>query len=87
MIWNGSSRFQDLWNQGVNAESFLYNPDMPARPKTLMMLFKRLRAECRNRLKLGPRIFAQRRSQHVEQHHLPGEGFGGCHRTLAPAMH
>jgi hypothetical protein len=36
-------RFQDLWNQGVNAESFLYNPDLPARPKTLMMLYKRLR--------------------------------------------
>jgi hypothetical protein len=36
-------RFQDLWNQGVNAESFLYNPDYPARAKTLMMLFKRLR--------------------------------------------
>jgi hypothetical protein len=36
-------RFQDIWNQGVNAESFLYNPDMPAKPKTLMMLYKRLR--------------------------------------------
>ena len=36
-------RFRDLWNQGVNAESFLYRPDMPARPKTLMMLYKRLR--------------------------------------------
>jgi hypothetical protein len=36
-------RFQDLWNQGVNAESFLYDPDMPAKPKTLMMLYKRLR--------------------------------------------
>jgi hypothetical protein len=36
-------RFQDLWNQGVNAESFLYNPDYPARAKTLMMLYKRLR--------------------------------------------
>jgi hypothetical protein len=36
-------RFQDLWNQGVNAESFLYNPELPAKPKTLMMLFKRLR--------------------------------------------
>jgi hypothetical protein len=36
-------RFQDLWNQGVNAESFLYNPDVSPRPKTLMMLFKRLR--------------------------------------------
>lgn len=36
-------RFQDPWNQGVNAEAFVYNPDFPARPKTLMMLFKRLR--------------------------------------------
>jgi hypothetical protein len=36
-------RFQDLWNQGVNAEAFLYDPDVPPRPKTLMMLFKRLR--------------------------------------------
>jgi hypothetical protein len=36
-------RFQDVWNQGVNAESFLYNPELPAKPKTLMMLYKRLR--------------------------------------------
>src|SRR5206468_3214398 len=36
-------RFQDLFNQGVNAESFLYNPDFPAPPKALMMLYKRLR--------------------------------------------
>jgi hypothetical protein len=36
-------RFQDLWNQGVNPEAFLYAPGIPARPKTLMMLFKRLR--------------------------------------------
>lgn len=36
-------RFQDVWNQGANAESFLYNPDLPAKPKTLMMLYKRLR--------------------------------------------
>jgi hypothetical protein len=36
-------RFQDLWNQGVNAESFIYNEQLPARPKTLMMLYKRLR--------------------------------------------
>jgi hypothetical protein len=36
-------RFQDPWNQGVNAESFLYNPGFAARPKALMMLFKRLR--------------------------------------------
>jgi len=36
-------RFQDLHNQGVNPEAFLYNPDFPPEPKTLMMLFKRLR--------------------------------------------
>jgi hypothetical protein len=36
-------RFQDLHNQGVNPEAFLYNPDFPPRPKALMMLFKRLR--------------------------------------------
>ena len=36
-------RFQDLWNQGVNAESFIYNEQLPARPKALMMLYKRLR--------------------------------------------
>jgi hypothetical protein len=36
-------RFQDLWNQGVNPEAFLYHADYPARAKTLMMLFKRLR--------------------------------------------
>jgi hypothetical protein len=36
-------RFNDLWNQGVNAESFIYDPALPAKPKTLMMLFKRLR--------------------------------------------
>lgn len=36
-------RFTDPWNQGVNAESFLYNPAFPARAKALMMLYKRLR--------------------------------------------
>lgn len=36
-------RFQDPWNQGVNAEAFLYDESMPARPKALMMLYKRLR--------------------------------------------
>ena len=36
-------RFQDLWNQGVNAEAFLYTADYPPRPKALMMLYKRLR--------------------------------------------
>jgi len=36
-------RFGDLFNQGVNAEAFLYNETFPAKPKALMMLFKRLR--------------------------------------------
>jgi hypothetical protein len=36
-------RFTDLWNQGVNAEGFVYAPEFPARAKALMMLFKRLR--------------------------------------------
>jgi hypothetical protein len=36
-------RFQDLYNQGVNPEAFLYNPDFPPQPKALMMLHKRLR--------------------------------------------
>ena len=36
-------RFTDPWNQGVNAESFLYNETFPARAKALMMLYKRLR--------------------------------------------
>lgn len=36
-------RWQDLWNQGVNAEAFLYSDTYPAKAKALMMLFKRLR--------------------------------------------
>jgi len=36
-------RFQDLFNQGVNAEAFIYNPNYSAQPKALMMLYKRLR--------------------------------------------
>jgi hypothetical protein len=36
-------RFQDLYNQGVNAEAFIYNDHFPARAKALMMLYKRLR--------------------------------------------
>jgi hypothetical protein len=36
-------RFQDLWNQGVNPEAFLYSPDYPPQPKALMMLYKRFR--------------------------------------------
>ncbi len=36
-------RFADLFNQGVNPEAFLYSPAFEARPKTLMMLYKRIR--------------------------------------------
>jgi hypothetical protein len=36
-------RFTDPWNQGVNAEAFLYDEAKPARAKALMMLYKRLR--------------------------------------------
>jgi hypothetical protein len=36
-------RFQDLFNQGVNAEAFIYDDKFPARAKALMILFKRLR--------------------------------------------
>jgi hypothetical protein len=36
-------RFQDPWNQGVNPEAFIYDEALPAKPKALMMLFKRLR--------------------------------------------
>jgi hypothetical protein len=36
-------RFHDLWNQGVNPEAFIYDEKLPAKPKVLMMLFKRLR--------------------------------------------
>ncbi|MFO0852127.1 MAG: hypothetical protein U0871_26715 [Gemmataceae bacterium] len=36
-------RFTDPWNQGVNAEAFLYDESKPAKAKVLMMLYKRLR--------------------------------------------
>lgn len=36
-------RFTDPWNQGVNAEAFLYDESQSPRDKVLMMLFKRLR--------------------------------------------
>ncbi len=36
-------RFRDPYNMGVNAEAFLYDPQMPAEPKVLMMFYKRLR--------------------------------------------
>jgi hypothetical protein len=37
------ARFPDPYNMGVNAEVFLYDPDFPPEPKTLMMFYKRLR--------------------------------------------
>ena len=36
-------RFPDPYNMGVNAEVFLYDPDLPADAKVLMMFYKRLR--------------------------------------------
>ncbi|MFA7344253.1 MAG: hypothetical protein WC003_08125 [Terrimicrobiaceae bacterium] len=36
-------RFPDPYNMGVNAEVFLYDENMPAPPKVLMMFYKRLR--------------------------------------------
>ncbi len=36
-------RFQDSYNAGVNPEAFLYEESYPARAKTLMMYYKRLR--------------------------------------------
>jgi hypothetical protein len=36
-------RFPDPYNMGVNAEVFLYDPQYPPQPKTLMMFYKRLR--------------------------------------------
>jgi hypothetical protein len=36
-------RFRDSYNAGVNAEAFLYDEHFPARAKTLMMYYKRLR--------------------------------------------
>ena len=36
-------RFSDPWNQGVNAEAFLYHEQMPVHAKVLMMFYKRLR--------------------------------------------
>ncbi len=37
------ARFPDPYNMGVNAEVFLYDETMPAKAKTLMMFYKRLR--------------------------------------------
>jgi hypothetical protein len=36
-------RFKDPYNMGVNAEAFLFNPEIPALPKTIMLYFKRMR--------------------------------------------
>lgn len=36
-------RFKDPYNMGVNAEAFLFDPDIPALPKTIMLYFKRMR--------------------------------------------
>ena len=36
-------RFLDLYNQGVNPEAFLYSDEFEAKPKALMMLYKRIR--------------------------------------------
>jgi hypothetical protein len=37
------ARFPDPYNRGGNAEAFLYDERYPARPKTLMMYYKRIR--------------------------------------------
>lgn len=36
-------RFQDGYNMGVNAEAMLFNPEVEALPKTIMLYFKRMR--------------------------------------------
>jgi len=36
-------RFIDSYNMGVNAEAMLFDPDVPALPKTIMLYFKRMR--------------------------------------------
>jgi hypothetical protein len=36
-------RFVDPYNMGVNAEAMLFDPNIPALPKTLMLYFKRMR--------------------------------------------
>ena len=37
------ARFKDPYNMGVNAEAFLFDPDVPPFPKTIMLYFKRMR--------------------------------------------
>lgn len=36
-------RFRDPYNMGVNAEAFLFDPEIPPLPKSIMLYFKRLR--------------------------------------------
>jgi hypothetical protein len=36
-------RFKDLYNMGVNAEAFLFDPKVPPLPKTVMLYYKRMR--------------------------------------------
>jgi len=36
-------RFQDSYNMGVNAEAFLFDPDIEPLPKSIMLYFKRMR--------------------------------------------
>lgn len=36
-------RFHDPYNMGVNAEAFLFDPQIPPLPKSIMLYFKRLR--------------------------------------------
>jgi hypothetical protein len=36
-------RFKDPYNMGVNAEAFLFNPDIEPLPKSIMLYFKRMR--------------------------------------------
>jgi hypothetical protein len=36
-------RFRDPYNMGVNAEAMLFDENIPAQPKTLMLYFKRMR--------------------------------------------
>jgi hypothetical protein len=37
------TRFKDPYNMGVNAEAFLFDPEVPPFPKTIMLYFKRMR--------------------------------------------
>ena len=37
------ARFPDPYNRGVNVEAFIYNEQLPAEPKAVMLFFRRLR--------------------------------------------